>query len=474
MPSVASPAPRPLSIPVPATLLRRHAFWSGYWPERLGSLIAVGGVLLSILLNFPVGTWQGSGSDFKTMYASASLLARGIDGYSFQNIAQTFTQQHVVQPASWYGHAPVYPPFTLALIAPLTALPMVAAVWTWVILSGFVIACAIASLARLAGQEFSLSRPWRLAVIALAAAWPLLSFGLEMGNVSVIVSALSILAVTAPENVGTNSPSLWLRSLGLATALLLKPHLAFWVLLALLLMRHRPARLLAVRAIALAVAGVAATSAWIATQHDLTLQIHSYRAMLHSELAAGSMGSQTRNLEAVAAQITSLESLLGFWSGHLHAVGLVLLLAGFAALVAVSLRLSAAAPEARLGLVSAWCAFGLIATYHRAHDCVVLILMLPWLLARVHASMRSSRLDRLAFPALALALILSIAPRWETSQWLATMPIIGPAANLQLYRQAPVAAAILACLLIAHVLRIAFADRVAAEDSAQALRPIRA
>ncbi len=55
---------------------------------------------------------QDAGSDFKTLYASTWCYSHHLDGYQFPNLAAVFRANKVVEPQSWYGHAPVYPPFT--------------------------------------------------------------------------------------------------------------------------------------------------------------------------------------------------------------------------------------------------------------------------------------------------------------------------------------------------------------------------
>ncbi len=448
--SCAAPAPR---------VKAGTRFWKSSWPERLASLLAVTGVLLSIFLNFHVHLWQASGSDFKTMYASASCMARGLDAYSFPNIADVFDRNSVAQPHSWYGHAPVYPPFTIALLTPFAALPMAVAVYAWITFSGIVLAFSMASLAHFAGEQLGLPRTWRLLLIALVAASPLLSFALEMGNVSVIVTALCLLALTTRANP-------WQGAAALALALLLKPHLALWVALALFFMHDTRCRRLALRAFAMAAAAAAVLAAGMALQHTLGTQVAGYLAMLHAEVTGGSMDAQRHDLIAVAAQITSLDSLTGYWSPHLRFFDVALLTAAFVALSAATLRLRDPGPSLRLAIVAAWSALGLLATYHRAHDGMILLALLPGLLAALRNSLYCLR----AWAILALALAISLGPSWE---WFASMRAFGPWADFLLYRQAPFAVLILTALLFGDVLHAAFVQQPAERYSAERLHPVR-
>lgn len=70
---------------------------------------------------------------------------------------------------------------------------MVEAVYVWIILSGLVWAIAFAEVARSGGETLGLGRSWRACGVLLAALSPLLSFGLDFGNNSVMVAALCCL-----------------------------------------------------------------------------------------------------------------------------------------------------------------------------------------------------------------------------------------------------------------------------------------
>ncbi len=414
------------------------------WLEFVGSFLAIAGVIASVLSGYHVQEWQASASDFKTLYASAQCFRQHIDPYSFRNIAAVFQANHVVAPTSWYAHAPVYPPFTLAIVALLTALPMVPAVYLWMALNGVGLALAIFLLASAAGDLFHLSLPWRLALIALFAASPSLSFSLEMGNVSAIVAALSISAVV----LAATQPRLrTLAILALVVALLLKPHLALWVIVALL---FRPeSRNVAIASLGFFAAVVLCIGLWMAAHHQLAPELASYRTMVQLEVAGGSMAPTNRELIGVAAQITAFASLVGYWlTGFpLTGVNAAVLLILLGALLYSSLRAQKSVNS--LLLVSAWSAFGLVATYHRAHDGFVLLLLLPWLLARLRTSWK----DPVAILLIGLSFALGIGPSWETYGWLATKHGLAHIATFLLFRQSALVAAILVLLLTATTLR---------------------
>ncbi len=401
------------------------------------------GILGSILDNYHVRAWEASASDFKTLFASSWCMARGLDGYRFDNIAKVFTWGGIAEPATWFGHGPVYPPVTLALLTPLTLLPMWVAVYTWVLLSGLALACAAASLARFAGENFGLGRVWRLVLVAAVVASPLSSFGLELGNVLIMVASLCLLAVATPAGA-----RLWPRALGLAVALILKPHMALWVLLALLLVRS--GRPLARRALVDSVALAVALYLFAVTRVGWTAGVHGYLATLKAETAGGSMRAGNHELMEAAAQIVSLDSLMGYGVAHaalLRGLGAAVLVALAAALVWVSLRLEG--ERGRLQGAAAWCSLGFIATYHRAGDGTLLLVMLPWLAVRLKARWW----DPWAWAVLVAYGALSAGLDYPTMRAMLDRPGVNPYLEFLFYRQGSLAAAAIAGLMVFGVFR---------------------
>jgi hypothetical protein len=249
-----------------------------------------------------------------------------------------------------------------------------------------------------------------------------------MGNVSVMVSALCILAVVPAEDTHG-----WFRAAGLAVALALKPHLAFWVLPALLLLPGRRGKVLALRTCAAGAALAAAILLWMAAHHQVLAQTHDFGAMLHGELTGGSMDPDKREIVAVPAQITSLRLLLGYllparWVQAVTAVALgsLGLLLGW-----ISTRISARRRDLRLLCLAAWCAFGMLASYHRAHDGTLLLLLLPVLVARLRRSWR----DGLAWWAMLLYAGVSLGPEAESFRWFSNWSGWHILTDFTLYRQ---------------------------------------
>lgn len=372
--------PRDRSLILP----RPHSF---AWLDILVAICAAGGSTASALYQAQLRTSTFAASDFKTLYASVWCFTHRMDAYSIVNLQRVFTANGVIQPERWYGHAPVYPWTTLAALSPLAAIGMIPAAYAATILSGVLMAVAIAALMRYAANTLHLAPAWRIVIAALCVCGPLFSFGLGVGNVSLAASALCFIAFLRRGSgpPWTRSASSWLSAAALAFAFLLKPHLALWTGLGMVLLPERAARAVVLRAVSLVAAFTAVTAAMMAATGTLALQTHSYLAMLSAETSgAASMSATSREILPVVSQITSLQSILGFWIANAPvrtAITCALLLALGLFIARQTRRVNT--ERGALLAVAAWCAFGMLATYHRAHDGVLLILLVPWVVDRV-------------------------------------------------------------------------------------------
>lgn len=414
---------------------------------------AAGGSTASALYQVQLRTSSYAASDFKTLYASVWCFAHRMDAYSIANLQRVFTLNGVVQPERWYGHAPVYPWSTLALLSPLATIGMVPAAYLSILLSGALIAVAIFALMRYAANTLHLAPAWRIAIACLCASGPLLSFGLGLGNVSLAASALCFIAFVRRDSGSpwTRNASPWLPALALALAFLLKPHVALWVGIGMFLLPERAARKVALRAVVLVAVFTALTAAALAATGTLGLQTHSYLAMLSAETSNGaSMSSTSREVLPIVSQITSLESILGFWIANAPvrtAITSALLLALGLFVVRQTRRVST--ERGALLVVAAWCALGMLATYHRAHDAVLLLLLVPWVVDRV-------RRAPLAWPTWAIAALycaMSVSADFPVVvRWVAAAPPHSLTAFL-LLRQAGLAELLLLLVLLVAIQR---------------------
>ncbi|HKO20132.1 MAG TPA: glycosyltransferase 87 family protein [Acidobacteriaceae bacterium] len=418
--------------------------------DVLTAVVSAGGLTASTLYQAHMRTSSFAASDFKTLYASAWCFARGLDAYSIANLKQVFNHNGVVQPAVWYGHAPVYPWTTLALLAPLTALPMIPATYVAILVTGALLACAVAALMYYSAKYFKLELVWRIIIAVLCVSGPLLGFAMNMGNVSAAVCALCVLAFAMREKVSKRSRvRRWMPGIALAIAVLLKPHLAVWCAFGMLLLPERAARVVVIRAAALSGVFAVLTAAALAAFSKLGLQTLSYVSMLAAENAAGaSMSAASREPLPVVSQVVSLQSILGFWIGSpvaRDALACLLLLVTGLLMARWTRRVDS--PQGALLAVGAWCSLGMLATYHRAHDGSLLILLLPWIVARV----RRTPLAWQAWGTLAPYCAMSISVDFPTVvSWLSALPS-DSAFSFVLLRQAGLAELLLLMILLFSV-----------------------
>lgn len=161
---------------------------------------------------------------------------------------------------------------------------MVFALNAWIILSAACMGLATAALLHAATRYYSLNLPLKLVLVGLAAASPLAEIGMELGNVSVVASALCVLSVASPDNL-----NLWIRAAAVVVALLLKPHIALWIVIACLFTFTIRERALVWRLGVLITGFSVLFTAWGIVHHSLWTQFSGYRAIVLSELSSGSM-----------------------------------------------------------------------------------------------------------------------------------------------------------------------------------------
>lgn len=415
-----------------------------FWFDVLIAAGALGGLTVSILLDFQVRAADHGAMDFKTLYASVWCFAHRIGAYSFANIQSVYVANGVARPPELFGRAPVYPWTTLAFLSPLVSMGMVPAAYLLTILSGALMAVAVAALMRYAASSFDMGPVRRVALAVLFASAPLVGFGINVGNVSVAASAFCILAFVWRQS---DSPVLqrrspWVPGAALAAAFLLKPHLALWVGIGMLLLPERAARAVVVRAGALVASFTAVTAAVMAATGTLAMQTRDHLAILSAEASTGASNSATsRTALPVAAEITSLDSILGFWISN-PAVRAVLVCAAILGLGILAVRLTRRVDSERAALlaVGTWCALGMLATYHRAADSMLLLLLLPWALHRVR------RWHAWA----AVAFFSAICVSWDVvvvKSWVEAFPVNSPVSFL-LLRQAGLADCLLLVVLL--------------------------
>ena len=433
------------------------------WLDILLAVVAAGGVTVSTLYEVQFKTTDYAGSDFKTLYASIWCFIHGINAYSISRLQSVFVANGVAQPPHWYGHAPVYPWTTLALGSPLTLLSMTSACWAVTVLTGSLLGIAIFALLRYAANRFDVGPVWRTIIAGLCAGTPLVAFGMDMGNVSLPASVLCFLAFVwrFSDSLRSRRGRRWVPSAALAIAFLLKPHIAIWIGLAMALLPERGGRIVAARSLGLIAGFTALVAAAMASMGMLVMQTHGYLAILAEETSAGaSMSASSREVLPIVSQITSLSSVIGFWTDNSAIrIGLTcIILAGFGFLLIQQTR-AVNTERGALMAAAAWSALGMMATYHRAHDAVLLLLLLvPWVVDRQRR--RPFQWNAWAIAVLYAAISVSVDLSY-VQHWVVDVPRYSFAAFL-LLRQAGIAD----LLLLAAVLMA-----LARENSAQAALP---
>jgi hypothetical protein len=428
------------------TSAQHASFLDREWPAYVACILAFIGLTAAVLNGFNPYQKQNAGSDFKTLYASVKCFVHQTDAYTFSHLGQVFRDNGVVEPRSWYGHSPVYPPFTLALLAPLTALPMVKAIYVWCVFSAVCMGLAALTLLRAASRLYQLNLPLRLVLVGLIAASPLLEIGLELANVSVVSAALSIVAVALPRK--TNP---WIRALPLVIALFLKPHIALWICIALLFASWAEDRKVLWCTATITGALLALFGVWGLVEHFVLTQFSSYRQIVFTELSSGSMSAGNTDVMEIFVQITSLPHLVGYWLWPSRgAAGMAdgfLLLIG-ASLVWTSLRSRQSGRGELILDAAAWSAFGLIATYHRDADAMILMLVLPFLLARLKANIN----DMWAWCVLVVVILGCVGPSATNLHMLLDAAPPTSVFRFLFLRQASIAALCLTLLLVGRAM----------------------
>ena len=426
-----------------------HASW---WPERLAAVLAVSCLIIVALPGFNLRTWDGAASDFKTLYAAARLFFANQRSYDFAEIAQIFANNQIVTPPSWYAHGPTYPPFTFAVLAPVIAFPMVTAIWIWMCISAAALAVCIWAMSDAAQKNFGLSRGWRLIILCLVAASPVVSFVLFLENPSLVAAALCIIAVMWNRRLNPT----W-RGLVLTVSLLLKPHIAFWIILAMVVSRDLQDRRAALRACAFFAAALLCFGLW-SLHLPLGLQLHDYASMVRNEIASGCLNPQAREFLPPVAEVTSFESLLGYFVGPpaMPILNAVFLLLGGGTLLYLS-RTIAPSPATRLELFGAWSTFGLLATYHRSCDGTILFLLLPALLDRL----AKKRTDGFACGVIVFVILISAGTSWSPPdfRWATQLFGLRRLEDFLFFRQSASAALLLLLIALGHLLRIARVEK---------------
>ncbi len=388
--------------------------------------------------------------DFKQPYASARCLLTGCDPYSEADTRAAFLAAGGVDDDKvvFDPYSALYPPFSLAALVPVAALPYPAAHAVWEALVAVSFSAAVLLTADLCGG--SVAAAFLLAAFAVSS-----TILLMLGQVSGLVIALLVIgfALVLKERLLPLAASCFLL------AVLLKPHDAAIPLVYLLFGEPRWRRVFAaVLVSALVFAG--GSLVWFAHAPATAHWIGELGANLHGNAAPGSVNdpgpghTQGINLASLQALFAVVRDRPGFFNPAAFGLS-ALLLAAWAVL-------AAPLPNTRRKHLLAIAAIGCLALlpiYHRQYDTRMLLLAFP---AVAHLLNRAG--DRL-WGAAGFAL-LTLATVFTSHQFLnrlmahQTGAILraGPARTLLLYRPLPELLLLLCIFFLAAMHR----ERVAA------------
>jgi hypothetical protein len=161
--------------------------------KHVATALAVVLIVVPTVLQFMGDRGSGwLGVDFRAYYCGALAQRSGENPYLAQSL-------HACEagPVATYYHAPnnvtvpaPYPPYALALLAPLTFVPFGAAIWLWWMLLAACVLAASYALAQIAGQPFAVG----LAALGLSLGLTSFSAGnmMPLGCAAVVLAAWAL------------------------------------------------------------------------------------------------------------------------------------------------------------------------------------------------------------------------------------------------------------------------------------------
>ena len=350
------------------------------FPTQLKSRLAFFLVVLSILVFAARGIHDEREvlkfRDFKQPYASARCLLKGCNPYSERDTAAAFTQADGVDDDDkvFQPYSALYPPFSLAMLAPVAALPYPVAEKVWLVATSLLFGIAVLLIAELCVPYGSLAVAVVLAMLTVSS-----TILLMLGQVSGPVIALIVIGLWCL----LRQRFLWLAPICLTLAFVLKPHDAALLILYLPFAGPIWRRAFWQTTAATALIVVAGTL-WCAHQPASAHWLQDLEANLKGNSTAGNVNDPgTGNYEAV--NMANLQALLApllpaqkTYTVAAAAVSLLIL----AAWAWLALRTPQSLPKHLLAIASMSCIL-LLPVYHRQYDTRILLLLLPataWLL----------------------------------------------------------------------------------------------
>ena len=382
--------------------------------------------------------------DFKQPYSSARCLLHGCNPYSesethaeFLRAGGTDEDAQVFRPFS-----ALYPPFSLAVLAPVAALPYPVAHRLWLVSIAALVSIAVLAVLDLCSDFSALAPPILLSLFIASS-----TILLMLGQISGPVIALLVIGFWCL----LRGRAVWVAVLCFTIALCLKPHDAA-LLVCYLPFAGRPWRRAFVAIAALTAILVVAGTVWCAATPASAGWLSDLRANLHGNAAPGGADDPSlrstealymANLQPLFATLTPSPAL-----PTVFAIATVLLL--LAAWLPLALRVPNTLPKHLLAIASLAC-LTLLPLYHRQYDTRLLLLAFPAVSFLLSRPRDRGPWGLLSFAALAIATVLTSHQYLQkfASRFLQGIATAPPLKVLILLRPLPLSELALAVILLA-------------------------
>jgi hypothetical protein len=339
--------------------------------RAIALLLALAGALAFVVRGYHDEREALHFRDFKQPYSSSLCLLHGCDPYSEPDTRAAFLSAGGVDNdrVVFDPYSALYPPFSLALLTPVAALPYPVAHRVWEALTA-----AAFSIAVLLTAELCLQFEASLPVIVLLALFSLSSTILIMlGQISGLVLALLVIAFSCL----IKERLIWLAVLCLVIAVLLKPHDAAIPTLYLLFAGGRWRKAFGWVA-SISILFAAGSLLWFSSMQSTSHWLPELQANLHGNAAAGSVNNpatghmQSINLADLQAILAVVHDKASFYNDTAALVSLVILLCWAVLLWRMPNSLS----KHLLAIATIAC-LALLPIYHRQYDTRILLLAFP-------------------------------------------------------------------------------------------------
>ncbi|CAN5652498.1 hypothetical protein BH09PLA1_BH09PLA1_25470 [soil metagenome] len=307
--------------------------------------------------------------DFVNPYAAARAWIHGMDPYSHNDVIVAWQQTGFLNDREWTHWASVYPPTSLALIAPLAALPprMAMAIWFGILM--LLLVLQFRALVDLVGWRWSDPRAPLLVAATLFAAPS--QFAILSGQLSLAAIALCIIAFWC--DAKRTRPTL--AGVLIAIACALKPQVA-GVFVVFYLWRRRWNVVRPAIAVA-ALIGIGAIGTMQLTHPNW---LRSWTDQIYATTTTGRVNDYSWSGH-FRDHIIDLKMLLVSWIHDPMMLRATVVLSTIALLgwfVRAFPRGQQQSPQNLLLALATLCAISLLPIYHRVYDASLLVLALAW------------------------------------------------------------------------------------------------